>query len=493
MGGFLQGLGEIAEGGIKGYEFAENMKDKIAARKEKDQERKNKKQYEESMKGVKNIYVEETPVQSQGINQFAQEPTQQTKQPEGAMSYGLGSLDYMQEKQPIQMSNYKNGGMVRKYADGGLVSMAADPEGVSYKTNIAAGLNSVQPVAPVQQPVQQEQSAAPAQNRKIDFGRTQSARMNAARDKALELGDFKSAQDFQEVGFKFRDDMFKKSLPMAQQVFAKTGDISGYVKLYNDTHDDGYNVESHTKNDDGTYALKMRDPSGAVQDMNMTPDEMKQMVYQLSNPAARYAGEMEALKERASATFKTDEEIRKKNAEGYTLNQGDKRFVSGKLEADNPKADGGLSDLLDVQKAAENPADPNFDIANKILARQKEEKISTATAMRAPRAEREPSFERMAYEDWAAEPQNKGKGRNQYLREKANWSQSEPLDSVTQSTERYDGEGNVVKESRTSKVKPQKPQSPQMKQYLDVFNKYKGNPKAQAEVTALFTAKGIVK
>lgn len=473
--GFLQMAGELAEGGMRGYAFAEGVKDKIAARKETEKAAKNKEEYAKAMKGVPNINVEETPIQMPTSNAQLAEP-QQSKD----FNLGLGSVggtnNYI-DPNAKQMNAYKNGGMVRKYAEGGLVSLVADPEGVSYKTNMAAGLSAVQPTEPVQQPAQMVQPAGQSQNRKIDFGRTQSARMNAARDKALELGDFKSAQDFQEVGFKFRDDMFKKGLPMAQQVFAKTGDIGGYVKLYNETHDDGYNVESHTKNEDGTYALKMRDPSGAVQDMNMTPDEMKQMVYQLSSPAARYAGEMQALQDRAEAKFKTDEKIREENAKGYTLNQGDKRFVAGKLEADNPKADGGLSDLLDVQKAAENPADPNFDIANKILARQKTEKIETAVAMRPPRAPatpREPSFERMAYDDWAREPQNKGKGRNQYLREKATWSQSEPLDSVTQTTERYDGEGNVTKESRTSKVKP-KPTGKQVAKPFskdDLFKKY---------------------
>jgi len=353
MGGFLQGLGQIAEGAMKGFEFAENMKEKVSTRREKARRADVEKQSREAAKNGEIIYEDYGQnIQSAGT-QFAAPAAKPSANSDYSSS--MGGLDFMDgaNSADVQVTALKNGGMVRKYAEGGLVSMAADPEGVSYKTNMAAGLSAVQPTEPVQQAQPAEQAATQAPEgqgaqRKIDFGRTQSNKLNAARDKALELGDFELASEYQQAGFTVRDNLFKKGLPMAQQVFAKTGDVTGYIKLYNDTHDDGYNVQGHTQNADGSYALKMRQPNGSVQDMNMTSEEMNQMVYQLSNPAARHAGEMEVLQLKAKLKIETDAKVDQKNRENVTLGK-DQKLVSGEgKEIASNMVSGSMEDVKTV-------------------------------------------------------------------------------------------------------------------------------------------------
>lgn len=338
---------------------------------------------------------------------------------------------------------------VQTLADGGLVdevakpksyglssvSMAADPSSLSFQTN------------------QEATQTQPAQSQpapKADFGKRLSARYNAMRDKALELGRMEAAKDYHDLGFQVRDKMVKEGITNAQRQFQLTGDIRGFVSIYNDAVDDGANIEGYEKTENG-YALRIND-NGKVMTREVSPDEIKGMVMEFNDPAHRYALEAEYNFKTKMETFKTDEDIRKEKAKGVTLSPGQKHFSADGNELYNPKDDSSLSETELAFKASQG--DQN---ATKALNLIQSHKAKIAREGRAPRAEREIPFEQQAYQDWAAEPQNKGKGKNQYLREKATWSQSEPLDSVTESTVNYDEDGNEKRTSRTSKVKPKQP------------------------------------
>lgn len=355
MGGFLQGLGEFAEGGMKGYEFAERMKDKISARKDAEDKKKTFDAYAKAPKVFRkpNALQPEVAPQSNGgagFNQVAEPSSTPMDYSLGNM--GLNYIDGNNNDADVQVTAFKNGGMVRKYAEGGLISMAADPRSFTNNTNMnaglgGAGLSAVQPQAQPMQPATQPE-VQPEQAQQIDQFQTRKGQLKAARDKAIELKNPQLSQDFEEMVFQLNDNELKKRLPMARQMFESTGDFSAYQDAYNQTHDDGYNIDSHTKNQDGSYTLKMRDPNGNVQDMVMNKDQIEGMVYELSDPGKRRSEQIAATKERTSATFKTDEEIRKKNSENQTLSKDQILFSPDGKEIASNRMAGGFDDIKSV-------------------------------------------------------------------------------------------------------------------------------------------------
>ena len=444
----LGAFGAFAGGVAGGYERGLALREKIDKRKKEKEEKDARRQEMEAGAEAdakfdgQQASVGEQPitVEGQGLNNGGM------TNDVGLNNAGLSSINYMPEEKPAA---FKNGGLVRKYADGGLVdevakpksyglssvSMAADPSSLSFQTN------------------QEATQTQPAQSQpapKADFGKRLSARYNAMRDKALELGRMEAAKDYHDLGFQVRDKMVKEGITNAQRQFQLTGDIRGFVSIYNDAVDDGANIEGYEKTENG-YALRIND-NGKVMTREVSPDEIRGMVMEFSDPAYRYAAEAKYNLETKLETFKTDEDIRKEKAKGVTLSPGQKHFSADGNELYNPKDDSSLSETELAFKASQG--DQN---ATKALNLIQSHKAKIAREGRAPRAEREIPFEQQAYQDWAAEPQNKGKGKNQYLREKATWSQSEPLDSVTESSVNYDEDGNEKRTSRTSKVKPKQP------------------------------------
>jgi hypothetical protein len=96
----------------------------------------------------------------------------------------------------------------------------------------------------------------------------------------------------------------------------------------------------------------------------------------------------------------------------------------------------------------ESGGDPK--LAGEIIVKQK---ARVAAAGRAPERA---SDDDLTFADWKRKPENKGKGRDDYAKEKASWNKSDPLDTVTESETQYNDDGSEKKVSRTSKV-PSKP------------------------------------
>lgn len=502
----LRGLGSFAKGALGGYETGLALREKI-------DNIKKKKQEEEFFKAGFPFSAKSGQDNSSMVTQAnAPQSTKATQvmdytdnaiNQSDSFNPGLASLDYGKvNDRPVQA--FKNGGMVRKYADGGSVglsslSMAADPNAISYQANTQAGLDTVSQPAPV--------VAQP-----INPSRNKAKMYEAMRDKAVELNRpdlFKMADD---AASEARIQSAKENIPRAQRQYAVSGSIDGFVDIYNNDVDNGVKITGHEKTANG-YKLKFNQ-NGQEFERELTPQQIEAQIYSFNDPAHHHAIEQASKVETAKNMQKANIEIAQKNSAPQNIAAGAK-YVGNKeggyitqdekgnliypkagldVLVDNPKPEGNLiKNELDAYIATTDPSLPMAERAKQALKKRADDELNFRIAGRAPRAEREVPFEQQAYQDWAAEPAHKGQGKNQYLREKATWSQSEPLDSVTSSTEKMDDQGNLTRESRTSKVKPQAPVSPQRQQYLDAFNKYKGNPKAQAEVTALFRAKGIVK
>lgn len=471
MGG-LTGLGSFAGGLVKGYSAGLDIKDKMAQRDIRDKKKKIEDDALEAGKNVAPIFDDESPIRVNDTADFGGMTANNTmgSEPMQTSDYGLGLLNYGDGKPQNTTSGLAS---VQRFADGGLVQEPPKPMAFESQSPIkdlqqTAGLDAINQT--------QAQPQAAQQARKPNFGKTLSAKYNAMRDKAMELGDMQLATEYEQAGFKIRDRMFNEGIGKANNQFKLTGDIKGYVDMYNHAIDDGSQVEGYEPTQNG-YKMQINN-GGNVIEQEFTADQIRDLVMDFHDPATRYAAEREFMEKRKQKTFETDEDIRKSKENEknkvQTFGLDSIAMQNGQVIYDGSKNRQALKDALDVQRAAENPNDPNYELANKILARQKKEKIETAIASRAPRAEREPSFERLAYEDWSKEPVNKGKGKNQYLKEKSTWGKDEPLDSVTETSTVYEGD-TEKKVSRTSKVpKQNQAAKPAVKPFNkeDLFKKY---------------------
>jgi hypothetical protein len=316
-----------------------------------------------------------------------------------------------------------------------------------------SGLSSLQnPAQPTQQTIQQSTQTPAQQEKKPNHGMNLSSAYNAMRDKAFELGRPDLALKYQDIGFQVRDRMYKENIVNAQRQFDLTGDIGGFVKAYNSVVDDGVSVEGYERTDNG-YKLKIRHGNN-VFERELKPEQIRDMVMNFNDPAARYALERKALDERNKKVFETDEEIRKsketENNKVHTVGL-DSMLIKG----DGSKIYDGsgnrpaFKNEQDVYAAANDPKDPRYEVARKIIAQQRSEKVSLARESRAPR---EIPLEKQAYQDWKTKPENKGLGLSDYMRAKASWGSSPMYDSVTESETKFDSQGNEKKTSRTSKV-----------------------------------------
>ena len=222
-----------------------------------------------------------------GLNQFAK----------------TNFVDPAKEDETQVTQNFKNGGMVvKKHADGGLITQ--EPPMAADQSSLVGQVQQNTPAL----------SAAPEslQPKQVDKGLRLSQSYNAARDKAIELGRMDKAKEFQDMGFQIRDRMTKEGLPAAQRQFQMTGDIGGFVNLYNNAVEDDANIDGFEKTANG-YMLKINE-GGNITQREVANEELEGMIMQFSDPAARYAMEREALAKRNGEIFKTDEEIRKARA-----------------------------------------------------------------------------------------------------------------------------------------------------------------------------------
>jgi hypothetical protein len=386
---------------------------------------------------------------------------------------------------------------VARFAEGGRVAAAA--LGLDADS-MAAAAQSQQP-QPTQQaptptaglgaaPSQQPQAPTPQQLQKsYNTGKQMKQTLSKMMDTAAKYGKADDALKYFNATFGIEEKMIKENLPSAQRQFMTTGDPSGLINLYNDTFDDNHQIVDYSRNEDGTYTFKAQGPNGKTFDVKHTSEELEGLLATFQDPNARWKAKQAAATARAQKTFETDEDIRKEKAKGLTLSAGQKHVREDGTVVDNPKEDSSLSETELAFKASKGDKE-----AAKALDVITSHKSRVSAAGRAPK---EKSFEVQAYEDWANEPANKGKGRNQYLKEKANWKEEGGLDTVTTSTETFDEKTMAVsKQSRTSKVKPEPPQKPQSadyKAYMERYEKFKGNPEAQKKLTAIARAKGIVK
>lgn len=408
--GALSGVGSFSKGLITGYSAGLDIKEKIANRKEKD---KNRNQEDEIKKaGTDYMKTQSTANAVDSAPVPVAQPIQQSQPSSpnaGMMDFGLDSIDFVNQEEP---QNFAFGGLVSgtanlakkklgqrkyamplifnrttitprgmggtqhaippsldgfpsalRYADGGLVaepdafpkeikrlrgdSMVQDPKSFTTQVNYQAGLESVEQPQP--QPAQVQA--------KTNYGKTLSGSFNAMRDKAIEIGRPDLAKDYHDAGFQIRDRMFKENLTGAQRAYQLTGDIGGFVSVYNDAIDDDANIEGYEKTPQGTFILNINDAGNKMQ-REVSQDDIQRMVMEFSDPAYRYAAERDAQAKRNNKTFETDEEIRKSQgqeaAKVHNVPQGGRLVNSQGLELANnpanPKKERGETDLEFYQR-----------------------------------------------------------------------------------------------------------------------------------------------
>jgi hypothetical protein len=419
----LAGLGYAAEGFAKGALMAEKIKDM----KDKRDQREIEKEIRQA--GVDILGADdEEPITVENPTGGIAPPSNQNSQ----LPAGLGSLDYTSPNEDTQL--------VQKFADGGMVQ---DQNSMVAQVNQGIGLDSMQ----------QQPAAAPQQKQKPNYGAKLSKAYSAMRDKAIALGRPDLAGDYQNLGFQIRDRLYKEGITNAQRSFDMTGDIGGFVKVYNDVIDDDAKVDSYERTENG-YKLKLN-IGGQTVEREFKPEQIRDMVMSFNDPAARYAAERVAMEARNKKTFETDEDIRKEKAKLHTVGL-DSVVVDGTGKtvydgsANRPK----FKNDQEVYQAANDPQDPRNQLAKSMIKQMREEKVSVAVASRAPKEPKEKSLDDRAYEDWKAKPENASKGISDFLKDKASWGKDIGLDTVTTSTSTIDPTtgAETSKESRVTKV-----------------------------------------
>ena len=278
----LTGLGHAAGGFARGAILGEHIQEM----KDKRENRRIEKEIQQAGIDILNQEDEEPITVENPTGGIAPPGSTQNSQ----LPVGLSTLDYTSPNEQTQV--------VQKFADGGMVQ---DQNSLVSQVNQASGLSSMQP----------QQQVAPVAKQRSNPGIKLSKAYNAMRDKAIELGRPDLAMQYQQVGFQVRDRMFKEGLQGAQRAYETTGDIGGFVKLY-DSIDDGVDVTGYERTPAG-YKIKFSS-NGQEAEREFTPDQIRDMVMNFNDPAARYAAERQAMAAREKKTFETDEEIRKQNA-----------------------------------------------------------------------------------------------------------------------------------------------------------------------------------
>lgn len=356
----------------------------------------------------------------------------------------------------------------QKFADGGMVQ---DPNAF---------------VNQVQQPTQQQASpmqsvgldslakkqAAPTQQkpRKNPFqiaSDLKDAYYEAAKVAHAEGGN-DLAMKFMTLGFEQEDKLYKHEKNKALNAFDLTGDVNALVPLYNDQVPDGHTITSASQTPDGKYKFSIQAPNGKQIEQTYSKDDILGMVSSIDDPATRFALRAKSLLERQNKLFDAELDVQKhKEIEANKVHTVglDSVLMDGKGNklydgsANRPK----FKNEQDVYAAANDPADPRSQLAKSIIRQQREEKISTATASRAPR---EIPLEKLAYADWQKKPENSGKGISDFLKDKASWGKDIGLDTVTTSTSTIDPVtgAETSKETRSTKVpRGQEPTKPAAK------------------------------
>jgi hypothetical protein len=368
-------LGGFAGGLAKGYEFGSAIKDKREKKSKEDQI------LEASKNAIKAFDDQNMPSQNASItkpqNAFdmaglqtinslptLDENTQPTANAGDINTQPEQNADF-QNKDRLQAQVFKDGGMVRKYAEGGLASLdptaqqptqqpAQQSQPLAFDPNSSVNQVNQSVQQPAQQAGQQGAQVAPPVNKQALFAKRTIAGIDAARDKALELGDFNTALSMQKQGFEVRGQLFKDGLATAQRQFDVSGKLDGFINIYNDAIGDGGTVKGYKQNPDGSYAIELDDGTGNSTQRQFTPDQIKQLVYSYQDPAARWKAEMASLQKLAEQTNESNLKIKEEKAKPRTLNQGEVLVDGdGKQLANNPAAPKSLSEIEFYQKDPE--------------------------------------------------------------------------------------------------------------------------------------------
>jgi len=327
-------------------------------------------------------------------------------------------------------------------------------------------------------------------------------------DNAVKYGNGKAALQYFKASFDTSRNMIKDNLKYAQREFEQFGDLSSFKDLYNHAYPDGRQVSDIQKDDKGQYVITSQGRDNKPLTQTYSTDQVKSLLMNFDDTEGLWKAQAATAAERQKLDEASTRKVKEEKSKGVTLASGAKHFNSDGTTYDNPKADGGLGDEIDIMKAAENPKDPNYELANKMLARKKKEKIDTAVAGRAPKEVR---LDERAAQAWLAA--NKGKTLDDYMTHAANRKESDNELETQKVTEKpvFDAMGvpvmevgadgkptnkQMIERSVTKNEKipaPVKEQSTDYKAYMERYNKFKGNPAAQKKLTDIARSKGIVK
>lgn len=330
------------------------------------------------------------------------------------------------------------------------------------------------------------------QQQSLSRGKRLKGVLNRAMDTAAKYGRQEDAMRYFQATFGIEERMIKEQLPSAMRQFQTTGDVTGFVSLYNDAYDDNHQISGVDRDEEGNYIIKSLGPNGQERQQVMSRDQIGGLISTFDNPAARWQMKAKAAEERRQAILKhqidlslenakLQNKIKENDSKPFTLSEGQKRFDNeGKEVASvEPKKDTSLNETELVMQAANG--DPQ--LALKMIVDQKQR------VARAGRAPVKQSSDERAFASWKRKSANQGKGYDDFLKEKANWKEtSAGLETVTTSKEIF-GEDGITKETRSRKVKPM---ASERAEYEARMKAYEGNPKMQAKLTAYAKEKGII-
>lgn len=518
-------LGSLVSGGISGFKAGLDLQDAVKQRKLERATAKRVGEAQQEIKAHEGQWKTIQPIESSTIlpgesagmpdpkNQVASRaitmPNQQVAQVDNTKE--PIALDDTQTD-PNMLSNsikpigLAEGGMVDASTLGLDSASMASPAQAPMVNQALQPQQAPQQVAPQQAPqgldataAQKPQQAPTPQQRQAYYSRAAIDKKlyDGLTDDAVKYGDGKAAMQYFKASFDTSQKMIKDNLANAQREFEQFGDLSSFKDLYNHAYPDGRQVSDIQKDDKGNYLIQSQGTDGKVTNATYSLDQVKSMLMHFDDTEGLWKAQAASAAARQKEINARDDDILKEKSKGVTLAAGAKHFNSDGTTYDNPKDDSSVSETELAVKAAKGDQE-----AIKALSLIEDHKQKVAREGRAPAQPREKSFEAQAYEDWAQEPANKGKGKNQYLKEKANWKTNDGgLDSITESESKLDKYGNEVgKTSRTTHVPKVKPQTEAEKAhkvaydgYISRLEKVKGNPQARKELEDIYRAKKVIK
>jgi hypothetical protein len=221
------------------------------------------------------------------------------------------------------------------------------------------GLGMVQPG-----PDAKTASGVPFADAQIEQGKKALSSIYQRQQRALDAGRVDLFNQYGAEAAKIRPQLIGTAAQRAAQMYGLTKDLNAFITPANLVHD-GAEFDKVERGQDGSITVQMRQFGQPAKPLTFKDDkEFIQGFSDYINPTAaqqRAAKLEQQMLEQSQERFKTDEEIRKKKAEGYTLGPGQQRFgADGNPIASTPQERKPLAPVR-VKLSGENAGEAVFD------------------------------------------------------------------------------------------------------------------------------------